>query len=83
MSEKKDQNDYSRINQSKIVALVNNNENQLEELLYSSISQMEREMMTFGDSDDLFRENKMLRSSIQNLKLILKQKLEEALKKNK
>ncbi len=30
------------MNKSKIVAIVNNNDTELEELLYSSISQMER-----------------------------------------
>ena len=39
-------------------------------------------MQTFGDSD-LARENKQLRASIDRLKLILKEKLEVALQKNK
>ena len=66
-----------------MVQLVNHNDNELEELLYSSISQMEREMQMAGPSGDLMRENRMLRESIQKLKNVLKEKLEGALKKNK
>ena len=40
-------------------------------------------MMTFGDLNDLTRENKLLKCSVSNLKQILKEKLEVALKKNK
>ena len=40
-------------------------------------------MMGMGQSNDLVRENKMLKGSIQKLKSILKEKLEAALKKNK
>ena len=36
-----------------------------------------------GPSNDLMRENKMLRDSLSKLKTMLKEKLEEALKKNK
>jgi hypothetical protein len=71
-----------KISRSKIVSLVNHNESELEELLYSSITEMEREVQGFGEVD-LARENKLLRCSIGKLKLILKQKLEVALKKNK
>jgi hypothetical protein len=52
-------------------------------MLYSSITEMEMEMMTFGDLNDLARENKLLKCSITKLKQILKEKLEVALKKNK
>ena len=41
-------------------------------MLYSSITEMEREMMTFGDLNDLKRENKLLKCSITKLKQILK-----------
>jgi hypothetical protein len=44
-------------------------------MLYSSITEMEREMMTFGDLNDLTRENKLLKCSISKLKQILKEKL--------
>lgn len=40
-------------------------------------------MMTFGDLNDLTRENKLLKCSVSKLKQILKEKLEVALKKNK
>jgi hypothetical protein len=40
-------------------------------------------MMTFGDLNDLTRENKLLQCSVSKLKQILKEKLEVALKKNK
>ena len=65
------------------MAMVRNKESEIEELLYSSISQFEREMMGVGQGNDLLRENKMLRGSIERLKLILKEKLEVALKRNK
>lgn len=39
--------------------------------------------MKYGESNDLAKENKLLRNSIANLKLVLKEKLEVALKKNK
>lgn len=58
-----------------MVAMVRNKESEIEELLYSSISQFEREMMGAGQGNDLLRENKMLRGSIERLKLILKEKL--------
>lgn len=41
-------------------------------MLYDSISQIEREMMSFGDINDLARENKMLKGSVSKLKSILK-----------
>lgn len=44
---------------------------------------MEREILTYGDVNDLARENKLLKCSISKLKQILKDKLLIALKKNK
>lgn len=72
-----------KISRSKIVSIVNNNDSELQGMLYDSISQIEKEMMSFGDINDLARENKMLKGSVSKLKLILKEKLELALKKNK
>jgi hypothetical protein len=40
-------------------------------------------MMSFGDLNDLARENKLLKASLAKLKLILKDKLALALQKNK
>lgn len=40
-------------------------------------------MMTFGGNNDLAKENKLLKNSLAKLKLILREKLQEALKKNK
>lgn len=40
-------------------------------------------MTRMGNSNDLAKENKMLRSSIATLKQVLKERLEVALKKNK
>ena len=73
----------NKISRSKIVNLVNNNDSELEEMLYSSITEMEREILTYGDANDLARENKLLKCSISKLKQILKDKLLIALKKNK
>jgi chromosome segregation ATPase len=66
-------------------AIVIHNDHEIEELLYSSISQLERDMMMAGtqNDQDLLRENRALRGSIQQLKGILKEKLEGALQKNK
>ncbi len=72
-----------KMSRSNIVTLVNSNDNELEELLYSSITEAEKEMMAYEDSNDLARENKLLKNSLAKLKLILKEKLEMALKKNK
>jgi len=38
-----------------MVALVNNNENQIEEVLYNSLSQLEREMLGASSGNDLAR----------------------------
>lgn len=40
-------------------------------------------MQIVSQGNDLARENKILKNSIQKLKVVLKQKLEVALKKNK
>ncbi len=39
--------------------------------------------MSFGSEGELAKENKMLRACIEKMKLILKEKLKEALTKNK
>jgi hypothetical protein len=44
---------------------------------------MEKEMMKIGDMNDLSKENRLLKNAISNLKQVLKEKLEVALKKNK
>ena len=71
------------MSRSKIVNLVNSNDTELEEMLYSSISEVEREMLGSGDINELSRENKLLKHTIEKLKMILKDKLQVALKKNK
>ena len=40
-------------------------------------------MMTFGGNNDLAKENNLLKNSLAKLKLILREKLQVALKKNK
>jgi hypothetical protein len=44
-------------------------------MLYSSISEVEREMLGSGDINELSRENKLLKHTIEKLKMILKDKL--------
>ena len=68
---------------SKITTIVNNNDSEISEALYNSISEVERELMSLGEGQDLSKENKYLRGAIKNLKRVLKEKLESALKKNK
>ena len=67
---------------SKITTIVNNNDSEISEALYNSISEVEREIMSL-EGQDLSKENKYLRGAIKNLKKVLKEKLESALKKNK
>ena len=67
---------------SKITTIVNNNDSEISEALYNSISEVEREIMSL-EGQDLSKENKYLRGAIKNLKRVLKEKLESALKKNK
>ncbi len=63
------------MSRSKIVNLVNSNDTELEEMLYSSISEIEREMLGSGDINELARENKLLKHANEKLKMILKDKL--------
>lgn len=43
------------MSRSKIVNLVNSNDTELEEMLYSSISEVEREMLGSGDINEISR----------------------------
>ena len=71
------------VTRSKITTIVNNNDSEISEALYNSISEVEREIMSMGEGNDVSRENKYLKQAIKNLKKVLKDKLESALKKNK
>ena len=67
-----DKSTPSKISRTKIVNLVNNNDSELEEMLYNSITEMEKEMMNFENINDIARENKLLKNSVTKLKQILK-----------
>ena len=74
--------EQTNVTRSKITTIVQSNDSDLEEALYSSISEVEKEMLA-NDQGNLSRQNKHLRQALLQLRGVLRNKLEGALRRNK